>query len=84
MQLISPGSKPDTSTAARASRSVGEQAEGGVRPCGEQPGLAGVEGHAQDALVVGHLVPAQDLHRHDQRVGQEVLRGAPSQNCCGA
>ena len=53
---------------------IGEEADGGVCTGGEQPRLAGVERHAQHTLVVHPLVPAQDLHRHNQRVAQQILR----------
>ena len=53
---------------------MGEQADGGVGAGGEQPGLAGVESDGQHALMVDPLMPAQDLHRHYQRVGQQILR----------
>eukprot|EP00964_Phaeocystis_antarctica_P003746 scaffold2018_cov56-Phaeocystis_antarctica.AAC.2 len=40
---------------------------------GEEPRPRGVEGDGHDADVLGGLVAAQDLDRHDERVGHEVV-----------
>lgn len=48
---------------------VDKQADGGVRPRGEGPGLRGVEGHIQHPPEVHHLVPPQDLDCRDARHG---------------
>ena len=52
-----------------------EETHGGVGPAGEDPGLVGVELAVQHAEVVGRLVSAQNLDRHQQRVQQLVTEG---------
>lgn len=54
---------------------LGEEADGAISPCGEDPRLGGVESNIQHPQVSGQRVPPQHLHRHQQGVLQQVAVG---------
>lgn len=57
---------------------LGEQADGGISTGREDPRLRRVEGHVEDAQVVGDHMTSEDLDWDDQRILQQVAEGRDS------
>lgn len=55
---------------------LGEQADSGIGTGREDPRLRRVEGHVEDAQVVGDHMTSEDLDWDDQRILQQVAEGA--------
>lgn len=54
---------------------LGEQADGGISTGREDPRLRRVEGHVEDAQVMGDHMTSEDLDWDNQRILQQVAEG---------
>lgn len=69
--IINPSDVSDTSQVLII-KSMAPDDNGAICPRADQPWLFGNPSNLQDAQTIMHIMPTQDLERHDERICEEV------------